>query len=93
MFSNRILLAVTSFKPFEIFVVGYYFGLQSCCMFSLPASHVSGTGSFSKRLCSERMETGIQLNTLVFVFVFYFCFLGPHLWHMEVPRLGVESEL
>ena len=20
-------------------------------------------------------------------------FLGPHLWHMEVPRLGVESEL
>ena len=23
-----------------------------------------------------------------FVFVF-FCFLGPRLWHMEVPRLGV----
>ena len=21
------------------------------------------------------------------------CFLGPHLWHMEVPRLGVEWEL
>ena len=20
-------------------------------------------------------------------------FLGPHLWHMEVPRLGVELEL
>ena len=20
-------------------------------------------------------------------------FLGPHLWHMEVPRLGVQSEL
>ena len=20
-------------------------------------------------------------------------FLGPHLWHMEVPRLGVKSEL
>ena len=20
-------------------------------------------------------------------------FLGPHLWHMEVPRIGVESEL
>ena len=24
-------------------------------------------------------------------FVFVFCFLGPHLLHMEVPRLGVES--
>ena len=22
-----------------------------------------------------------------------FCFLGPHTWHMEVPRLGVQSEL
>ena len=24
---------------------------------------------------------------------FFFCFLGLHLWHMKVPRLGVESEL
>ena len=22
-----------------------------------------------------------------------FCFLGPHLWHMEIPRLGVDLEL
>ena len=24
---------------------------------------------------------------------FFFCFLGLHLWHMEVPRLGVHLEL
>ena len=24
---------------------------------------------------------------------FYFLFLQPHLWHMEVPRLEVELEL
>ena len=24
---------------------------------------------------------------------FFFCFLGPHPWHMQVPRLRVESEL
>ena len=24
---------------------------------------------------------------------FFFCFLGLHLRHMEVPRLGVDSEL
>ena len=24
---------------------------------------------------------------------FLFFFLGLHLWHMEVPRLGAESEL
>ena len=23
----------------------------------------------------------------------FFLFLGPHLWHMELPRLGVEPEL
>ena len=26
-------------------------------------------------------------------FFFFFCFLGPHLWCMEVPRLGDELEL
>ena len=28
-----------------------------------------------------------------FFFFWSFVFLGPHLWHMEVPRLGVETEL
>ena len=28
----------------------------------------------------------------LFIYLF-FVFLGPHLWHMDVPRLGVESEL
>ena len=27
------------------------------------------------------------------IFFFFFCFLGPHLWHMEVLKLGVEWEL
>ena len=26
-------------------------------------------------------------------YLFMYCFLGPHLQHMEVPRLGVELEL
>ena len=29
---------------------------------------------------------------LYYLFIF-FCSLGPHPWHMEVPRLGVEWEL
>ena len=28
-----------------------------------------------------------------FFFFFFFCFLGPHLLHMEFPRLGVKWEL
>ena len=30
---------------------------------------------------------------MVVVFFFFFGILGPQLQHMEVPRLGVESEL
>ena len=26
-------------------------------------------------------------------FLFFFLFLGLHLWHMEVPKLGVKLEL
>ena len=33
-----------------------------------------------------------QRVTLISLY-FFFCFLGPHWWHMEVPRLGVKSEL
>ena len=30
---------------------------------------------------------------MIHEFCFFFChFLGPHLWHMEVSRLEVESE-
>ena len=37
---------------------------------------------------------GKSSTDLLFYLYFYFLvFLGPHWWHMEVPRLGVESEL
>ena len=26
-------------------------------------------------------------------YLLIFCFLGPHPWHLEVPRLGVQLEL
>ena len=29
----------------------------------------------------------------LFIYFLFLCFLGPHLQHMEVPRLGVKSEL
>ena len=37
------------------------------------------------------MARGMTMHNIVFVVVFV-C-LGPHLRHMVVPRLGVESEL
>ena len=29
----------------------------------------------------------------IFYLIYFFVFLELHLWHVEVPRLGVESEL
>ena len=43
-----------------------------------------------KRLCPDSRCP--QMFSCVCVLCF-FAFLGPHLWHLEVPRLGVESEL
>ena len=35
-----------------------------------------------------------DVGVYLFIYIFFFLvFLGPHPWHMEVPRLGVESEL
>jgi len=30
---------------------------------------------------------------MFFVVFFFFCFSGPHLWHIDIPKLGAESEL
>ena len=33
------------------------------------------------------------IKVCVYLFFFFFFFLGPHLQHMEIPRLEVQSEL
>ena len=40
---------------------------------------------------TRETESGLRLS---FVYLFIYLFLkAAHLWHMEVPRLGVKSEL
>ena len=34
-----------------------------------------------------------QHHSCIFIYLFIFCFLGPHLQYMEVPSLGVKSKL
>ena len=54
---------------------------------------------WKEALCSSRLNLCIEfplqlLITYLFIYLFiYVFFLGPHPWHMEIPRLGVESEL
>ena len=35
----------------------------------------------------------VNVFYFIYLFIYLFSFLGPHAWHMEIPRLGVESEL
>ena len=30
---------------------------------------------------------------ILFIYCLFVCFLGPHLWHIEVPKLRIELEL
>ena len=39
---------------------------------------------------SRELRVGGQTPALLF---FFLCFLGPHLCHMKVPRLGIKSKL
>ena len=49
--------------------------------------------SYNKTLLSMiKAYFDVKLVGIKFCFVL-FCFLGLHLWHMEVPRPGVKSEL
>ena len=46
----------------------------------------------------EGLEQGLKVKVMRLIhagekYQILFVFLGPHLWHMDISRLGVESEL
>ena len=59
--------------------------------------HIAGHSKFWRQKVSVITEAILDYEHFFFFFLFSFflsfVFLGPHLWHMEVPRLGVELEL
>ena len=49
---------------------------------------------FLLSLHEEGLKNYGKIHTnLTTVTIFFFCFLGLRLWHMEIPRLGIVSEL
>ena len=54
-------------------------------------SHFSQSGI---KLALFQADTwGTLVRSAMCLFTYLFCFSGPHPWHMDVPRLWVESEL
>ena len=66
-----------------------FIGSLLCLKNSSTLLHGAKCSSFSATT-SLFSESGCFLLLLLFVFL---AFLGPHLWHMDVPRLGVKLEL
>ena len=60
-----------------------------------PLTHCARLGikpaSWNCRGTADPILPQQELQELLFFFSPHF--LGPHSWHMEVPRLGAESEL
>ena len=60
---------------------------------TLPSLTCWATRELQKFEHFNQTTLGDSGFSVVFCFCFCFCFLGLHPQHMEVPRLGVESEL
>ena len=67
-----------------------------------PGQGTRATAETPSDLFTSRPSGNLILHDLraviTFIFKIYFIlcfvfFLGPHLWHIEVPRLGTELEL
>ena len=85
------------FFPFIHFVFNIYI-FTLCFLFSLFEIHCEEEELFHFVLMSCFLKSVVYTSSLwIFVILhnefFFFFFLGLHLRHMEVPRLGVWSEL
>ena len=75
------------------------FFLAFCLFLAMPAVTVvpgSGTESLPRKWqCLILNPLSHQGTPMLFIFYLFLSFvlLGPHLQHMEVPRLGIKSEL
>ena len=86
------------FQRFLVFFPKSY-GLKYSCplvstgdWFQDPPWH--GHSSHTVSPMYPRSQTDMKnLESCNTVFTYLFCLLGPHLRHMEVPRLGVEVEV
>ena len=67
----------------------HFFVLWACiCLYTRTWIYISVHRLTNNIIFSFQMRAVLNLTCF-----FFFCFLRPHSWHMEVPRLGVKLEL
>ena len=56
--------------------------------------HLCKVVNMYRKKNTKKDKKKIKIQTLLFfLFLFLSVFLGPHPWHIDVLRLGVEAEL
>ena len=63
------------------------------CLISKTCLESSFYLSSLRKMKDEMISKYLSYSFSIFLSLFFFVFLGLYLWHMGVPRLGVESEL
>ena len=73
---------------------GFFIYKREITQLSSQDEWVDGQMEGWMHTCMHRdSHTKTSLSSIAFVGLFVFCFLGPYSQHVEVPRLGVKSEL
>ena len=84
-----IRLSITALPFNKNFTVQIFIGQLWC------ARNCVGVGkiALNKTKIFHALHSSKEFEYLSFIIFFFFCFLGPRLWHVEVPRLRVKLEL
>ena len=76
-----VVLANLFLLSFYIYMTG-----SQCCTAEI------GINTVNQLYFNKKKSLGISIYKYSqMIFFFFFCFVGLHLWRMEVPRLGVKS--
>ena len=60
---------------------------------ALPTAVKAALLKYKSHHSTSTLSAAAASSSSFFFFLLSFVFLGPYPWHMEVPRLGVQSEL
>ena len=88
--TQRVKLTV-NLRLWEIMTCQYRF--MNCNKFTILVVDFNGRGYYASGRGKGYNKKSMYLTFFFFCLLSFVFFLGPYLWHMEVTRVEVESEL
>ena len=108
-FPPTTTLAETPFSQHHVPLAGTYLRFSYSWVYLLQSLHIHQPQKISFKPCymnvppvhwppgqntgPKHVDKDLHFAYHLFIYFVFLPFLGPPSWHMEVPRLGVQSEL